>query len=245
VLWLRSLAATAATLPKKYQLGGAHADWIEARTSALWWNEVGANWMITADTFRDLHQRHRDTSSADDIAWAAVETGLGGECEGYLPCYVERANLLEGEYLRRHPNGRRAGDAVERIGKAAAFWLTRIDRPDAFTPDKDCAEMTKALAPIRAAVAATTAAERQTTIEKLDRMNSRCGGTVEQSPAPPAPAATPVSTPATPVEARPVVSRGSPVGVVAGVLAAGVVGIAAMVLLRRRGAPPANRIGFS
>ena len=138
-----------------------YASWVEARKTTVWWDEVGAHWMLSLDALKELHERHRTTSSADAIAWSMVENGLGGECEGYLPCYVERTNMLEGEYLRRHPNGKRVDDAVRGIGKTTALWLTRIDKPDAFSADKDCEEMNESLTPLRAAVAATKAADRE------------------------------------------------------------------------------------
>jgi hypothetical protein len=85
------------------------------RLALLWIRAMkAANRPLSLEALQDLHQRHRASSSADEIAWVAVEHGLGGECEGYLPCYVELTNQLEAEYLRRHPNGRHVDEAVRR-----------------------------------------------------------------------------------------------------------------------------------
>ena len=240
LLWIRAVGATATALPPKHRLVEPYASWVEARKTSVWWDEVGAHWMLSLDALKELHERHRTTSSADPIAWAMVENGLGGECEGYLPCYVERTNMLEGEYLRRHPNGKRVDDAVSGIGKAAAFWLTRLDKPDAFSPDKDCDEMKESLTPLRAAIAATKAADRDTTLEKLDVFTKRCGGEVaepvtaatlqptaaqSETPAAPSPAATP----------RPARADSRTISTsLFGIAAAGLLGVAAMIMLRRR-----------
>jgi hypothetical protein len=242
VLWIGAMHGAAAALPMKYRLNDPHASWVEAHKSAVWWNEVGANWMLSGEALADLHQRHRASSSADAIAWAAVENGLGGECEGYLPCYVERGNLLQGEYLRRHPNGKRAGEAVSDIGKLAELWLTRIDKPDAFSADKDCGELKKSLTPLRAAVASTSAADRDATLGRLDLIGKSCGGTVEERVAaavePAAAAVSPAPSPAPTASASSRTISASLFGI-AGV---GLAGIAAMVMMRRRGSPPSNRI---
>jgi hypothetical protein len=252
LLWIQAMRATAASLPARHRLTGAPAAWVEAQKSAVWWNEVGANWMLSLDALQELHQQHRTTSSADAIAWSMVENGLGGECEGYLPCYVERANLLEGEYLRRHPNGRRVDDAVAAVEKATAFWLTRIDKPDSFSPDKDCDELKESLLPLRAAVAATKASGRETTLEKLDVFNRKCGAAIDE-PVLPAPqvSAAPSAGPTSPSAPVPVAVAGTGTSsrtfatslfALAGVAVVTVTGI---VMLRRRTPPPSNRITLS
>ena len=239
LLWIRAVGVTATTLPAKHRLVDPYASWVEARKTTVWWDEVGAHWMLSLDALKELHERHRTTSSADAIAWSMVENGVGGECEGYLPCYVERTNMLEGEYLRRHPNGKRVDDAVRGIGKTAAFWLTRLDKPDAFSPEKDCDEMKESLTPLRAAIAATKAADRDTTLEKLDVFVKRCGGEVaEPVAATPPPTVAQSETPAAPSPAatpRPARADSRTISTsLFGIAAAGLLGVAAMIMLRRR-----------
>ena len=61
---------------------------LEARASAIRYNEPGGNWMLEYDHVRRIHDQHRDTPVADEIAWLLVTNGLAGECEGDLPCAV-------------------------------------------------------------------------------------------------------------------------------------------------------------
>ena len=209
---------------------------------------AATNHPLSTEALHELHQRHRATSSADAIAWAAVQNA-GGECEGYLPCYVERTNAFQGEYLRRHPNGQHVDEAVHAIGKLAEQWLTRIDKPDSFTPDKDCGDMKKWLTALRAAVTATNAPERQTTLGRLDEIGKSCGGTegehvaasTPEASAPPTPLAS--SDTAGPAAVPAVVSESQSVAVsLFGIAGAGLIGVAAMVMWRRRSAPSSNRI---
>jgi hypothetical protein len=246
LLWIRAMAGVAAVLPARQHPDEPYASFIDARKSALWWNEVGANWLLAQDALSELHTRHRDTSSADEIAWSAVGAGLGGECEGYLPCYVERTSLLQGEYLRRHSNGRHVDDAVSDVGRTAASWLPLLSRPDAFSPEKDCGEMSKWLTPLRASVASTRASERDAVLARLDEIGKRCGemplaaleplGTPPAAPVAPAPADQVPSAPLEIPSSRAVTM--TVLGISVGALAA----VAAIVMARHRRGAPANRI---
>jgi hypothetical protein len=114
-------------------------------------------------------------------------------------------------------------------------------------PDKDCGQLTKSLTPLRAAVVSTTSTDRDITLEKLDRIGSRCGGgpVDERVAAAPETGTTPTS-PAPPVATRPIAtgSRNITLSVFA-IAAAGLLGVAAMVILRRRNSPSSNRITLS
>lgn len=257
--WAKALAHAAAALPRSYEPGDSYNAWIAAHEVMLSWNEVAASWTLSNDGLRDLHQRHRDTSAADAIAWLAVEIGLGGECEGYLPCAVTRSDRLEGGYLRQHPNGRRAGDAVGRIGESATLWLSQSTRPDAFSADKDCGALTTSLTPLRAAVASTTAATRDQTLARLDQLGRRCtAASVDETSSPtageaamssavtrePSAGPRPASPAALAVPPAPAESaRGG--RTLWAIAAALLVGIITIVAWRRRAASPAGRIGFS
>ena len=75
------------------------------------YSEPAGEWLIVPDVIWKIHDQYRDAAVAEDIAWLAVQNGLPGECEGYVPCDAQGMNTLDGEYLRRYPRGAaRAGD---------------------------------------------------------------------------------------------------------------------------------------
>ena len=152
-----------------------YQSWLAARTDIVVYNEPGGRWMIRPDRLWKLHDDHARTASADEIAWATVENGLPGECEGFVPCYMNRLNRLEGEYLRRSALGGHADEAVARVANASSHWPWPPPRPYFFDPAKDCAELVQALEPLRAAVAATRAEGVQTVVGRLDKLRSPCG----------------------------------------------------------------------
>jgi hypothetical protein len=172
VHWLEAMAYAFEAIPMTQARAQPYAAWLESRRDAVVYNEPGGQWMLRRETILDLHARERDTSAADDIAWFLTEHGLPGECEGFVPCHVRRANELDGEYLRRHPAGRHLAEAVTRLAEAAARWAG--GDPYFHDPSRDCAELASALAPLRDAVAQTRVDARGPALAALDKLKAAC-----------------------------------------------------------------------
>jgi hypothetical protein len=105
-------------------------------------------------------------------------TGIPGECEGYIPCYAFGLNYREGEYLRRHPEGRHKGDALEKIAETVNVsvddLLSRPDRNDFLKVPDDCGDLLKSLAPLREIVSAVTDPATASTLIAIDRLRAYC-----------------------------------------------------------------------
>src|SRR5581483_5936908 len=92
-----------------------YRSFIAAQKDIAFYNEPSGGWMISKNAIRAAHDRYRSTAAADDLAWYLVNNGLGGECEGDIACYAAAANQLEGDYLRLHPAGRHADEALRSL----------------------------------------------------------------------------------------------------------------------------------
>jgi len=168
--WLNAMTAALRAVPIAQAKNAPYAAWLEARKSIVVYNQPGGVWMLRPDAILALHDREKDTSSADDIAWFRVSNGLPGECEGFLPCYLRASNLLRGEYLRRHPAGRHVDEALSIFPQLAAGMVgATMARPG------DCRELLESLTPLRAAVTATRATGRQPALDALERVSVGCG----------------------------------------------------------------------
>jgi hypothetical protein len=174
--WLSALDSAAQAIPRSQSGAEPYASWIAGHRNVVFRNEIAGRWAIPRAAILDLHDRHRDTSAADDIAWFLVTNGLGvqGECEGFVPCYVRRMNEFEGTYLKRHPAGQHAGEAASRAADAATRYTQQGPRGYFFASPKDCVELMAAIEPIRAAVAATRADRREEALAALDRLRAPC-----------------------------------------------------------------------
>ena len=124
----------------------------------------------------DLHHQVHQTTSADELAWQIVDNGLSGECEGYPPCYLSGIDLLEAEYLRRHPRGAHAAEAVERIRSSNTQSVALVrgsKRHEFFNPTTDCVDLLPPAnavrqALVRSSVTATAA------VEAVDALRALC-----------------------------------------------------------------------
>lgn len=174
--WLRALARTLRSIPFRGERRAPYAEWLAARKHDVVYDEPGGRWMPAPAKIWEVHARHRTTEPADDIAWFAVTTGLPGECEGYLACYLGARNHLEGEYLRRHPAGRRAADAIGEITRTVDLVAAPSKPRSGFQFDRtrDCRDVTTAVDALLSAVKDSRVEAREAAIGRLGALKQLC-----------------------------------------------------------------------
>ena len=113
---------------------------------------------------KSLIDRGKPQPLAEEIAWEAANTPVGGECEGYLPCYTGSDLLGIGRFLRDFPKSSRAKEAL-----AGIYWLSETPSPEDFPLDPaDITDCKKIFAEWRQILAAIPGAEPQRAgLEKL------------------------------------------------------------------------------
>lgn len=168
--WVRAMTGALKGVPFQRGKLPPYKDWLAARTEIAVCNEICGNWMIRSNHLWMLHDAHARSSSADELAWAAVLNGLPGECEGFIPCHLRRLNLLEGEYLRRSALGQHVDEVVARVADVMGW----IAKPGFFNPATDCGELVQSLDPLRAALATTRADGLQSVLGQLDGWRAGC-----------------------------------------------------------------------
>lgn len=177
LLWLRSMQSLLATIPFDAGPDERHREWLERHESVVIYSEPAGQWLILPASVWRVHDAHASTQSAEAIAWFAVENGYPGECEGYIPCYANIMNWLDGEYLRRHPRGVHASEAVAQVqaSLAQAVKLLAGKSPeDSLNPRTDCGDLKAGLVPLRAAISASNAGRRSETAGVIDELLARC-----------------------------------------------------------------------
>lgn len=88
---------------------------IKANESDIVYNDPSAEYFVRSERFWELFERHRTLPIAEEIAWAAAQNPLSGECEGYLNCYLYTALSTEGRYLRNYPEGKYSKAALRNL----------------------------------------------------------------------------------------------------------------------------------
>jgi hypothetical protein len=173
---LQAIALAARAIPFRAGTREPYATWLKARATDVVYNEPGGQWMLRPHSIWETHARIQSATIADKVAWFAVNTGLGGECEGSLACYLDRRNRLQGEYLRHHPNGEHAADAVAVLKETADEIGAPAKTSDAFKFDRgsDCRNVTASLDALTSAVTGTRVGVRDAALTSLAALRRIC-----------------------------------------------------------------------
>ena len=172
----RALAAAAAAIPLNGAKREPYMSWVAARQTEVVYDDPSRRWMVSAPAIWNRHAALADTTMADDLAWFAVTSGLPGECEGFLPCYIAARDRQYGEYLRRHPVGNHTTEAVDVVKQTAELLAAPAKPRQAFSfdPNRDCRDLTKSIDSLAAAVKVAGVQDRDATLASLAVLRKRC-----------------------------------------------------------------------
>ena len=98
-----------------YQPDDAYA---RAHERDYFYNEIAGSWLYTGAHFQQLIDRFPASDLADDAAYQLTLLVQGGECEGYIACYVHSGWHRVAEFLRQRPTSALAGRAAGRALRA-------------------------------------------------------------------------------------------------------------------------------
>jgi hypothetical protein len=173
---LRATAAAVAAIPFNGSARDPYASWVKSRKTDLVFDEPGGRWILSDRPIWAAHARAISSPVSDDIGWFAVTNGLGGECEGYLSCYVEWRNRLQGEYLRLHPGGKHAEEAVGVVKETVDRLGAPAKPAEAYQFDRatDCRDFTASMDALTAAVKGARVASRDATLASLSVLRQIC-----------------------------------------------------------------------
>lgn len=111
-----AISRLAAALPSDpAERSPAMESWIAAHGQEVYYNEIGGNFLVAADPIWALQERAATTAFAEEIAYLAATTPLGGECEGYLPCQIEATLRTSARYLALYPQGAHVAELATEI----------------------------------------------------------------------------------------------------------------------------------
>jgi hypothetical protein len=178
LLWVRAMRRTLGTIPMTVD-GTKHEPyrtWLATHDADVIYSEPAGQWLLPPDDLWRLHDAHRQTPSAEPLAWEVVTNGLPGECEGYPPCYLAGLDQLHAEYLRRHPRGAHVAEAVEQIRESNEQSVSLAAGPkghEFFRPATDCVDLLPKARAVRAALA-QAGADATAAIALLDKLRALC-----------------------------------------------------------------------
>jgi hypothetical protein len=178
LLWVRATRRTLGAIPMTID-GTKHEPyrtWLATHDADVVYSEPAGQWLMDTNDLWRLHDAHRQTASAEPLAWEVVTNGLPGECEGYPPCYLAGLDRLHAEYLRRHPRGAHAAEAVEQIRESneqSVSLATGAKASEFFNPATDCVDLVPKAASVRAALV-QAGVDARAAIGLIDKLRLLC-----------------------------------------------------------------------
>jgi hypothetical protein len=173
LLWIRSLRELLDSMPSQYE-GTPYARLMWGNHHIVVRDDAARVWRISNERLREIHDEFRATWSADEIAWMIRENGVAVACRGAIACEMSRLDTLDGEYLRQHPTGTHAGEALARIRLVAERSMTARAGTPSFRPSRDCPSLLRSTSALRTAVTRTESPQRASTLSALARLARRC-----------------------------------------------------------------------
>lgn len=154
-----------------------HKSFIRTNRKDIVYSEPAGQWYVRSDRFWALSEKYKKLPIADDIAWAAAENPLPGECEGYINCYVSIARSTYGHYLSLYPNGKNSRKALLAIAERLSYIVDDLKANkgnyEGPVDSTDRAELAKAIADLRGIASKVTHSERSKVLSQLNVIGDR------------------------------------------------------------------------
>jgi hypothetical protein len=170
---LLALRAALKKIPGGQSERSPYREFLKAQEKSIIYSDPAAEWYVASNLFWDLHKKYAATALADRIAWEAAENPLPGECEGYVNCNLFSERMTNGEYLRLHPNGTHAAQALENLNYFLAVIVDGIKQKtpnDGPTDVTDRAEFNNLIAELRTIVSRLPSTEKEKTLQHLKQI---------------------------------------------------------------------------
>lgn len=168
LLRLKALKAALAQVPLELQGQEPYGSWLRKNDGILFHDEIQGAWLMRADKLWELEPSFRGTQWGDPLAWFAASLPLGGECEGYLPCYLEGERFTHGRYLDAYPRGLHAQDALSVLKDNLSQYL---NPSNGFQAQGDDALVVEAAERLRELVFKTAeTSDRQLVLKLLEKL---------------------------------------------------------------------------
>ena len=172
---LDALARSLASVPFEGLDKPPYKTWTDERKKEIVYSEPAGQWYVNSNALWDLQRRYSDLPAAERIAWAAAQTPLPGECEGYLPCYLYRETEGNGRYHKLYPRGAHADAALSNLSEFFGHVTEdlRGANPVFEVPRADRASFRQSVAALRAQLAGVPAAKKAAVLGQLDAIARR------------------------------------------------------------------------
>lgn len=171
LLKLLALAHWAGSIPDPHDKS-PYREWLRAHDAEVIPNEFGGGYDLRTELLWNLEAKYHALPIADRIAWEAAENEQPSDCESDEVCAFFAFGERQIKYLSLHPTGAHAVEAIQSLTEMLTDDV--ISTANSRSNDKyvvqERADLKRALASLRLALAKTSAPEKAELLRKLERV---------------------------------------------------------------------------
>lgn len=149
-------------------------EWVKEQQANLVYGEPQGMWLVQSELFWQLAIEYQDMPVADDIAWAAAQNTLPGECEGDVTCTLSALNSTDGRYLLLYPAGRHVAETLTQLSETLQYLLSNPVSPGSLTVE-DVQILQGQCVALRNTVSATSQPQTKDVLAQLDQLLKMSG----------------------------------------------------------------------
>ena len=170
---LRLLHTALKTIPLGKSQQSPYKAFLKANENEVVYSDPSGEWYVRSELFWELHSKNISLAVAEDIAWAAAQNPIPGECEGYVNCNLYHIRATDGEYLNFYPNGKYSRIALKNISDLLSVMVADVNNKAVFTPPSDIsdrAEFNRFLTELRTIISKMPVVEKAKAIQQINRL---------------------------------------------------------------------------
>lgn len=147
-----------------------YKSFLKGKDKEIIYSDPSAEYYVISELFWDLHDKNKGTPIGEDIAWAASQNSLPGECEGYINCYLHNLRFTYGEYLNFYPAGKNSKKALTELGTFLGPIVADSREKSVYTGPSDIsdrAEFNKLLSELRTIISRAPYTEKTKPLQQI------------------------------------------------------------------------------
>lgn len=152
-----------------------YASWVKLHEAHIVYSDPAGMWLVKSERFWELEKKYHALPIGERITWTAAQNELPGECEGFIHCYFARMSMREGTYLKLHPNGAHAGEAISKIDELLRYFNHDIQflqrQMQSELSPEDRSRFKKEIADFREVLVRITSPKKSALLKELDQLS--------------------------------------------------------------------------
>ncbi|MFY9224371.1 MAG: SH3 domain-containing protein [Blastocatellia bacterium] len=165
------------SIPPDKSDSGQYKSWLKKQDAKIYYDEIQGYWKIRYDVFWDLQEKYKALPVGDKIAWEAAINPRGGECEGFVSCYIAVLNSSTARYLSLYPIGKHSEEALKEISEEFNTYVEDLGKSEKTYNFPEDAEMRKdlqeQLSEIKSLLSKVAAAKTATIFKQIEKLETK------------------------------------------------------------------------